>query len=278
MTLFHPSGRPTGRSRWPGPLVVGLAAVLLAATLLGFGTAGAQQAPDPTETSATSEPTTTEPDATTTTTEPDADAATTTTTTTDPTVDATTTTTPAGGGNGFSNDNVNNLPAHDGTQKGDVFNSVPFGEIPEATPQVLVLRPGSGRLVPLNREITIRARFSNFEPGHFSDPKTQYGISPQRLNSAGHLEGHNHGCIQRIARSGAVPDVKCNSFVVLEQEGTSDILTGVAPPLTEPGRYRVCVDAASETHYVGVRAFAQQGGPVDCVRILALDFSQLRNR
>ncbi len=73
-----------------------------------------------------------------------------------------------------------------------------------------------------------------------------------------------------------MPAETCNSFVVLSQEGTSDILTGIMPPLTEPGRYRFCADAAAENHYPAARAFAQRGGPVDCVRVLAMDFSQLR--
>ena len=44
----------------------------------------------------------------------------------------------------------------------------------------------------------------------------------------------------------------------------------------EPGRYRFCADAAAENHYPAARAFAQRGGPVDCVRVLAMDFNDLR--
>jgi len=43
------------------------------------------------------------------------------------------------------------------------------------------------------------------------------------------------------------------------------------PPLTRTGRYRLCVDAAAENHYPAARAFAQRGGPVDCVRVLAMN-------
>jgi len=155
-----------------------------------------------------------------------------------------------------------------------VFNSTPYGEVPGNTPQVLVLRPGSGRIIPLNREIQIRARFKNFTPGFFSDPKAEYGQGTQRLDSNGNLEGHNHACIQRIARDGSVPAETCDSFVVLSQDGTSDNLVGVGPPLTVAGRYRVCVDAAAENHYPAARAFAQRGGPVDCVRVLAMSFGR----
>jgi hypothetical protein len=66
--------------------------------------------------------------------------------------------------------------------------------------------------------------------------------------------------------------------VVMQQEGTSDILTGIGPPLTQPGRYRVCVDAAAGNHYPAARAFAQRGGPVDCVRVLAMDLNQLNRQ
>jgi len=191
--------------------------------------------------------------------------------TTATTVDATTTTAPAGNGD---DGNVNNLPLHDGTQKGGVFNPVPYGEIPQNTPQVVIQRPGSGRILPLNREIQIRALVQNFQPGFFNDPKTQYGVDPQRLNAQGNLQGHNHACIQRLPARG-LPSTRCDSFVVLQQEGTTNVISGVGPPISVAGRYRVCVDDASGAHYVAVRAFAQQGGPVDCVRVL---FMKLRHR
>ncbi len=154
-----------------------------------------------------------------------------------------------------STGNVNNLPLHDGTQKGGIFT-------------------GSGRILPLNQEIQIRAVVENFQPGFFNDPKTQYGVDPQRLNDQGNLQGHNHACIQRIPENGQL-DTRCDSFVVLEQEGTTNVISGVGPPITVAGRYRVCVDDASGAHYVAVRGFAQQGGPVDCVRVL---FMRLRTR
>jgi hypothetical protein len=174
------------------------------------------------------------------------------------------------------NGNINDLPLNSGIQTGTVFNSVPYGEVPGNTPQVLIQRPGSGRIIPLNRELTVRARFKNFVPGFFSDPKSEYGLGTQRLDANGFVQGHNHACFQRVARDGSVPAETCNSFVVMSQEGTTDILTGIAPPLVEPGRYRLCVDAAAGNHYPATRAFAQRGGPVDCVRVLAMDFRQLR--
>lgn len=234
--------KPPGRSRLL--LALGLSVALLSATLIAFdrSTSSAQQATDSTV------------------------ASTDTSQATDTTGADVTTTTVAGDG---PDGNVNNLPLHDGTQKGNVFNPVPYGEIPQNTPQVVIQRPGSGRILPLNREIQIRAVVENFQPGFFNDPKTQYGVDPQRLNAQGNLQGHNHACIQRIPANGAL-NVKCDSFVVLEQEGTTNVLSGVGPPISVPGRYRVCVDDASGAHYVAVRAFAQQGGPVDCVRVLFL--------
>ncbi|MFL6296915.1 MAG: hypothetical protein ACJ75M_14105, partial [Actinomycetes bacterium] len=257
-----------------------------AAALAGAGAAaGAQEAPDTTATqqapddsggtassvddSQSTESTAPADDATTTT-----EAAGDQTTTTEAAADDTTTTAADNGAD--DNGNINNLPLNSGIQTGTVFNPVPYGEIPGNTPQVLIQRPGSGRIVPLNREITIRARFKNFTPGFFSDPKSEYGLGTQRLDGNGNLQGHNHGCFQRVARDGSVPADTCDSFVVLSQDGTSDVLTGIMPPLTQPGRYRLCVDAAAENHYPAARAFAQRGGPVDCVRVLAMDFNQLR--
>jgi hypothetical protein len=277
------SFRPHRRSGWRAPWVSGVLAVLVAAALAGAGAAaGAQEAPNAADTA-----TTVAGDQSSDTTTGDTTADTTTDTTTGDTTDTTaaddtaTTDTTAGEDAGEDpaadpNGNINNLPLNSGIQTGTVFNETPYGEVPGNTPQVLIQRPGSGRIIPLNREITVRVRFSNFEPGHFSDPKAEYGVGIQRLNGQGHLEGHNHGCFQRVARDGSVPAETCDSFVVLSQEGTSDILTGIMPPLTRAGRYRFCADAAAENHYPAARAFAQRGGPMDCVRVLAMDFSQLR--
>jgi hypothetical protein len=252
---------PTGRSRVLWALL--LSAALLGATVFGLdrSTSSAQQASDTTVASTdTSAPTdSTDPVDSTDTTAP-SDS-------TDTTAGDATTTTAAD--NADPNGNIHNLPVHDGTQKGNVFNPVPYGEIPENTPEIVIQRPGSGRILPLNTEIQVRARFVNFVPGFFNDPKTQYGVEAQRLDGNGNLQGHNHACIQRLPANG-VPGVKCDSFVVLEQEGTTDVVSNVAPPLTVPGRYRVCVDVASGAHYAAARAFAQQGGPVDCVRVLVM--------
>ena len=263
--------RPPRRSGWRAPWVSGVLAVLVAAALAGAGAAaGAQEAAPNGDTATTVADGSSESNA-------PAD----TTTDTTATEDTSTDTTGADDGGAEEpavdpNGNVNNLPLNSGIQTGTVFNPVPYGEVPGNTPQVLILRPGSGRIIPINREITVRVRFSNFEPGHFSDPKAEYGVGTQRLNAQGSLEGHNHGCFQRVARDGSVPAETCDSFLVLSQEGTSDILTGVMPPLTRTGRYRFCADAAAENHYPAARAFAQRGGPMDCVRVLAMDFDQLR--
>jgi hypothetical protein len=282
------SFRPPRRSGWRAPWVSGVLAVLIAAALAGAGAAaGAQEAPDAADTasSVADQPTDTTGgdatgDTTTDTTGGDAtDDTSTDTTAADDT--ATTEGTQPDDGAGEDpavdpNGNINNLPLNSGIQTGTVFNSTPYGEVPGNTPQVLIQRPGSGRIIPLNREINVRVRFANFAPGFFSDPKAEYGVGTQRLDGQGNLQGHNHGCFQRVARDGSVPAETCDSFVVLSQEGTTDILTGIMPPLTKAGRYRLCVDAAAGNHYPAARAFAQRGGPVDCVRVLAMDFGQLR--
>jgi hypothetical protein len=268
--------RPPRRSGWRAPWVSGVLAVLIAAALAGAGAAaGAQEAAPNGDTA------TTVADGSSDSTAPD-DTTTDTTATNSTAPDDTTTDTTATDDGGAEapaadpNGNINNLPLNSGIQTGTVFNPVPYGEVPGNTPQVLILRPGSGRIIPLNRELTVRARFKNFTPGFFSDPKSEYGVGTQRLDANGNVEGHNHACFQRVARDGSVPAETCNSFVVMAQEGTSDVLTGIAPPLTEPGRYRLCVDAAAGNHYPATRAFAQRGGPVDCVRVLAMNLGQLR--
>jgi hypothetical protein len=282
------SFRPPRRSGLRAPWVSGVLAVLVAAALAGAGAAaGAQEQPDSatatsvdqsTDSSAPEESTETSAVDDSTETSVDDPASTDTTEVEDP---ASTDTTAADDGaedpNADPNGNINNLPLNSGIQTGTVFNDTPYGEIPGNTPQVLITRPGSGRIIPINREITVRARFKNFVPGFFSDPKAEYGVGTQRLDGNGNVQGHNHGCFQRVARDGSVPGETCDSFLVLSQEGTSDIITGIMPPLTRAGRYRLCVDAAAGNHYPATRAFAQRGGPVDCVRVLAMDFGQLRN-
>jgi hypothetical protein len=258
-------------------------AVLIAAALAGAGAAAGAQEADPNGDTATSVADSSPDSSAPATDDTTTDSSATDDTTTDTTVADDTSTDTTGADNGGAeepavdpNGNINNLPLNSGIQTGTVFNPVPYGEVPGNTPQVLILRPGSGRIVPLNRELTVRVRFKNFAPGTFSDPKSEYGLGTQRLDANGNLKGHNHGCFQRVARDGSVPAETCDSFLVLAQDGTSDILTGVMPPLTKAGRYRLCVDAAAGNHYPAARAFAQRGGPVDCVRVLAMDFGQLR--
>ena len=287
--------RPPRRSGWRAPWVSAVLAVLVAAALAGAGAAaGAQEADPNADQSAVADQGANQDsgaaagdDTTTTTAAPDDgsggggdDPASTDTTGGDDPASTDTTGVDDGAEEPAAdpNGNIKNLPLNSGIQTGTVFNDVPYGEVPGKTPQVLIQRPGSGRIIPLNRELTVRARFSNFTPGFFSDPKAEYGLGTQRLDENGNVQGHNHACFQRVARDGSVPAETCNSFVVMSQEGTSDILTGIAPPLTEPGRYRLCVDAAAGNHYPATRAFAQRGGPVDCVRVLAMDFRQLRRQ
>ena len=278
------SFRPPRRSGWRAPWVSGVLAVLVAAALAGAGAAaGAQEAPNAADTA-----TTVAGDQPSDTTTGDTTADTTTDTTAGDTTDTTaaddtaTTDTTAGEDAGEDpaadpNGNINNLPLNSGIQTGTVFNSDPYGEVPGNTPQVLIQRPGSGRIIPLNRELTVRVRFSNFAAGLLLRPQGRVRRwDPAAERARATLQGHNHGCFQRVARDGSVPAETCDSFVVLSQEGTSDILTGIMPPLTQPGRYRFCADAAAENHYPAARAFAQRGGPMDCVRVLAMDFSQLR--
>ncbi len=264
------SNRP-GRSRVLWALL--LSAALLGATIFGLdrSSSSAQQT---TGTTAASNDTTAPTDST----DPSGSTDTTvgddTTTTvgdqqTTTTVADEATTTTAADDNADPNANNKNLPLHDGTQKGNVFNETPYGEIPATTPMIFIERPGSGRILPLNTEIQVRARVQNFQPGFFNDPATQYGVEAQRLNGQGNLQGHNHACAQRIPANGVLSD-RCDSFVVLEQEGTTDVVSNVLPPLTQPGRYRICTDVASGAHYVAARAFAQRGGPVDCVRVLVM--------
>jgi hypothetical protein len=301
--------RPPRRSGWRAPWIPAVLAVLIAAALAGVGAAAGAQEADPNADQSASVSGQGQDgqdrdsgaggadDSTTTTAAEDddnaggggADDSTTTTAAEDDgagangggTDDTPTTTAAgddnAGGGGAVDNSNFNDLPLNSGVQTGTVFNPTPYGEVPAATPQVLVLRPGSGRIIPLNREIQLRARFSNFRPGTFSDPQREYGQGTQRLDENGFLNGHNHACIQRVARDGSVPGERCDSFVVMQQEGGSDILTGIGPPLTQPGRYRVCIDAAAGNHYPAARAFAQRGGPVDCVRVLAMSLREVQN-
>jgi hypothetical protein len=258
-----------GRSRLLWALL--LSAALVGATVFGLdrSSSSAQQASDTTVASTDSTDTTAASDSTDTT--QASDSTDTTVAGDDTTTTAAgdeTTTTAAGDGNGI-NANDKNFPVHDGTQKGNVFNETPYGEIPASDPQIFIERPGSGRILPLNTEIQVRARIQAFQPGFFNDPATQYGLGPQRLNAGGDLQGHNHACAQLIPRNGVMSD-RCDSFVVLEQEGTSNIVSNVLPPLTKAGRYRICTDVAAGNHYVAARGFAQRGGPVDCVRVLVV--------
>ena len=222
------SFRPPRRSGWRAPWVSGVLAVLIAAALAGAGAAAGagstgRRRRDRHQRGCPTDTTTGDTTGDTTTDTTGGDATDDTTTDTTEAADDTATDTAAaddGEDAAADNGNVNNLPLNSGIQTGTVFNPTPYGEVPGNTPQVLIQRPGSGRIVPLNRELTVRVRFANFEPGFFSDPKAEYGVGTQRLNGDGNLQGHNHGCFQRIARNGSVPAETCDSFVVLQRRAT----------------------------------------------------------
>ena len=129
--------------------------------------------------------------------------------------------------------------------------------------------PGSSELRTLEQIHAIEAEHVAYAVDRACPPGFPHVLP--KLSERLHL-----GIMNPVARDGSVPGERCDSFVVMQQEGTTDILTGIGPPLTQPGRYRVCIDAAAGNHYPAARAFAQRGGPVDCVRVLAMTVRQMR--
>jgi hypothetical protein len=129
----------------------------------------------------------------------------------------------------------------------------PLGEQPRITPSLRIESPSTTGRVVANQPVTIRVRYANFDnqPAlRTPNAGVTLGSQPQVLTD-GFVQGHIHGYLQRIDRTGALPDVNATSFCVLERIVERHGYDGVAEgecPAVPPGEYRLSVEFQTNSH------------------------------
>lgn len=129
----------------------------------------------------------------------------------------------------------------------------PLGAQPRITPSLRIVSPSTNGRVVAGRPVTIRVRYANFD----NQPELRtpnagatLGTLPQVLTD-GFVQGHVHGYLQRLDRTGAMPDVNATSFCVLERIVERRGYDGVAEgecPAVPAGEYRLSAEFQTNSH------------------------------
>lgn len=129
----------------------------------------------------------------------------------------------------------------------------PLGAQPRITPSMRIESPSTSGRVVADRPITIRVRYANFDnqPAlRTPNAGATLGTESQVLTD-GFVQGHVHGYLQRIERSGAMPDVNATSFCVLERiverRGYDGVVEGECPGVPA-GDYRLSAEFQTNSH------------------------------
>ncbi|KAJ3278291.1 hypothetical protein HK104_002468 [Borealophlyctis nickersoniae] len=165
------------------------------------------------------------------------------------------------------------LTPSDGTQiQTGACSSTVMGAIPTVDKMVstIIISPQSGSTVRANQDMTVNVRVSNLDTGFFSDPNTQYYLTPQTLSSNGLIQGHSHVTIQKLNSNTSPPDPTQFDFFkgLDEQANNAGILSVTVPGGTlSQGQYRICTMSGSDSHQPVIMPIAQRGAQDDCIRV-----------
>lgn len=156
------------------------------------------------------------------------------------------------------------------------------GKIPSSDnmPSTLIISPENGAVLKPNIKFNVEIAISNIETGHFSDPDTEYYVTPQELNSEGLILGHTHVTIQEI-NGQSPPDAKEFAFFKgindkADSQGhlTAEVVSEDGKPGLSPGNYRICTMSGSFSHQPVIMPVAKRGSQDDCIRILISERSE----
>ena len=145
------------------------------------------------------------------------------------------------------------------------------GAIPDIEHMVstIIIAPANNEQIVLGTNFTIVIKSVNIEYGFFDDPATLYYLSPQRLNSNGIIQGHNHVAIQKLLGPGVVPSAQNPLFFKGLNDASLDgtLSAEVNGALfTEVGEYRLCTSSASQGHQPVLSPVARRFFQDDCIR------------
>lgn len=159
-----------------------------------------------------------------------------------------------------------------GSQVPDGFcSSQIMGQIPstEHMTSTIILTPRSEAILEPNKDFTVTIKINHLVTGKFSDPKSQYYLSPQKLDDSGAILGHSHLVVQRIDSSddGDAPDARNFTFFHGFDDPASEGKYVQTVPGLPTGRYRICTLSSSLSHQPVIMPVAKRGAPDDCIRI-----------
>ncbi|CAG8700421.1 27008_t:CDS:1, partial [Racocetra persica] len=170
--------------------------------------------------------------------------------------------------------NLTGVPELNGTQiPSGLCSSQIMGQIPSNDHMLstLILQPPNEAVIPANQTFNVTVKIANLETGHFSDPETEYYLSPQTLNNDGVVVGHSHIVVQPLtSESGDAPAPDAKTFAFFKglndpfNDGGvfSQEVTGLSA-----GRYRICTLSSTFTHQPVIMPVAKRGAQDDCIRV-----------
>ncbi|KAI9220175.1 hypothetical protein BC828DRAFT_384162 [Blastocladiella britannica] len=135
----------------------------------------------------------------------------------------------------------------------------------------IILSPASGAVVSAAQDMTVAVKTQGINLGFFEDPNTRYYTSPQTLDKAGNIEGHQHVTIQALGSAQAPPNPQTQAlafFKGLDQATNNGILTVTVPAGSmKPGLTRICTMTGGRGHQAVLMPVARRGAQDDCIRI-----------
>ena len=168
---------------------------------------------------------------------------------------------------------TSNLISNGTQQRFSTCSITVFGSIPSFDNMVstIILEPTNGELITKGNNITVKIQSIGIEYGFFDDPTVSYYVSPQTLNSAGEIQGHNHITIQKLNEFDSPPDPRTPVFFKgLNEVSTNGVLqTEVDGSVFNiSGIYRICTMTATRSHAPVLMPVARRGTVDDCIRVL----------
>ena len=138
----------------------------------------------------------------------------------------------------------------------------------------IIASPGDMSTVSKASDTTVKVNVVNLDGGFFSDPNSQYYISPQTISS-NRVQGHIHITVQQLFTNdkNIVPDPQVFQFFKGVDNPAIDPaqreFVAVIPPntLTASGLYRICSLSGSFSHQPITSSAQRRASADDCVRI-----------
>ncbi|KAI8845542.1 hypothetical protein BC829DRAFT_349406, partial [Chytridium lagenaria] len=171
----------------------------------------------------------------------------------------------------FCSSNFGGLPISNGTQiRAGACSVTVQGAIPSVDKMVstIIIQPENGGELKANQPFTVSIKNRNIQTGFFDNAQLKYYATPQTLNAAGFVEGHQHITVEDIGDGLNPPNAKDFKFFkglkLLMSMGVEHHVHPDAAKPFPPGNYRICSITGAFGHQPVVMPVAQRGSQDDC--------------